>query len=107
MNAFAYTVAASFDDASVAEEWLRWLRDGHVGEVLAAGARRAAIVRLDGDPPSLEARYEFASRDDFAAYERDHAPRLRADALRRFPPQRGVSYRRSTGVIEASWESSA
>jgi hypothetical protein len=44
-------------------------------------------------------RYHFPSREAFAAYERDHAPRLRADGLRRFPPERGVSYRRSVGVV--------
>jgi len=104
MNALAYTVAASFDDPSVADEWLAWLRDGHIAEVLAAGARSAQIVRIDGEQSSLEVRYEFASREDFAAYERDHAPRLRADGLRVFPPQRGITYRRSTGVIEGRWD---
>lgn len=94
----AYTVRAEFDDAAVREEWIRWLRDGHLAEVRAAGALDAEVVMLDGDPTACEARYHFSSREAFAAYERDHAPRLRAAGLAVFPPERGVRYARSIGV---------
>jgi hypothetical protein len=100
MNAeVAYTVAAAFDDPAVAAEWLRWLTDGHVAAVLAGGATAAEVVELDGPKRSFEVRYRFPSQQAFAAYERDHASRLRAEGLQRFPPERGVSYRRTLGVI--------
>lgn len=103
----AYTVTAYFTNASVAQEWVDWLRNGHLAEVLAGGAIRAEVVRMDaalgtsGTPEvRCEARYHFADHDSFATYERDIAPGLRADGLKRFPPERGIRYERTVGTIE-------
>jgi hypothetical protein len=93
----AYTVTATFADAGVADEWIAWLRGEHLAEVCAAGALDAEVIRLDGTPLRCEVRYHFASRAAFAAYERDHAPRLRSAGLQRFPAERGVQYQRSVG----------
>jgi hypothetical protein len=95
----AYTVAVRFEDPVLADEWLCWLRERHLGEVLASGAEAAEIVELDGPRRAFEVRYRFPSRMAFALYERDHAPRLRAEGLRLFPADRGISYGRSLGVI--------
>jgi hypothetical protein len=99
MPPFAYTLRATFTQTDLIEPWLSWLRDEHIAEVLAAGAKAAEIVRLDGAAVVYEVRYRFASREAFAAYERDHAPRLRADGLRRFPVGQGLHYQRSTGEV--------
>ena len=98
---FAYTVSCTFTDAGVAEQWERWLREEHLADVCACGASAARLVRLDGPEIRYEARYEFASRGDFDAYERDHAPRLRAEGLERFPLELGLRYERSTGDVVA------
>ncbi|MCH2134139.1 MAG: DUF4286 family protein [Phycisphaerales bacterium] len=100
---FRYTVSAEFPDESLASEWLHWLRDGHIDEVLAAGATSAEIVRLDEAVTAFEIRYVFPDRETFKRYEDDHAPRLRAEGVERFPEARGVQYDRSTGVIEATF----
>lgn len=102
MIAFRYTVIATFDQPAVAEEWIAWMTGGHLADVRAGGALAAEVVRLDGEPLSCEARYVFASRADFERYEREHAPRLRAEGLQRFPPERGVRYRRTTGECVAT-----
>lgn len=47
----------------------------------------------------LECRYQFESREAFARYERDHAPKLRADALKKFPPSSGLTMSRTSGAI--------
>lgn len=99
MTQFLYTVTATFVDGHVADEWVAWLRDGHLADVLRGGALDATVVRLDGDPLTLEVHYHFASRESFATYERDAAPALRAEGMAKFPPSRGVSYRRSFGEI--------
>jgi hypothetical protein len=95
----AYTVAVTFTDRGLADAWLRWLRGGHVAEVLAGGAAAAEVVALDGPDTAYEVRYRFPSRAAFDRYEREHAPRLRAEGLRLFPADRGVGYRRAVGVI--------
>lgn len=106
---------------------LRRIRDGHAADVVAAGAKSATLVELDGQPegtrcfevraaastcqiPSAgdvdcalgQARYEFESRDAFATYELDHAPRLREEGLSLFPLELGLKYERSTGDVLVS-----
>jgi hypothetical protein len=96
----AYTVAVTFSDSALAEAWLAWLRGGHLAAVLAGGAEQAEVVELDSTAGrAFEVRYRFASRQAFEAYERDHAPALRAGGLRLFPPEKGIVYRRSTGNV--------
>lgn len=101
---FSYTVACTFDEAAVAEEWIAWLRDEHLRDVCDAGALDAEVTRCDsaiGAGTRCEVRYHFESRGDFDRYVRDHAPRLRAEGLKRFPPERGLSYERATGEVVA------
>jgi hypothetical protein len=103
MPEVAYTVAVTFPDDLLLEAWLNWLRSGHVADVLAGGATAAAIVALDAPARTCEVRHRFPSRDAFERYEREHAPRLRAEGLERFPVERGVQYRRSVGEVLADW----
>jgi Domain of unknown function (DUF4286) len=97
MPEVSYTVAATFTDSAMAELWLRWLNEGHVAEVLAGGATFAEVVQMDGAALSFEVRYRFPSREVFTNYEQQHAPRLRAEGLRLFPPEKGIAYRRTLG----------
>jgi hypothetical protein len=94
-----YTVSSEFDDAALADEYCEWLVGRHLADVCAAGAIQAELVRFDGTPPRVEARYQFASRAAFEDYERDHAPRLRAEGLALFPAERGVRMQRSVGEL--------
>jgi isopentenyldiphosphate isomerase len=101
---FLYTVAATFTERAVADEWLAWLNDTHIKECLAVSrALSADIVAVAGPTLAYEVRYRFPSRHAFAAYDRDHAPRLRAEGLRLFPSERGVTYRRSSGITLATF----
>lgn len=99
----AYTVVCNFTNSAVAEDWIAWLRDEHLAEVIVAGALDAEVIRIEGDSQSslirCEARYHFADRESFATYEREHAPRLRAEGLKRFPPALGLSYERCLGLV--------
>ncbi|MEW6434071.1 MAG: DUF4286 family protein [Myxococcota bacterium] len=103
--AFAYTVVGDFDDATVAGEWVDWLRNGHLQAVLDGGAQAAELVRLEptaAAPLRFEVRYRFADLSAFQRYEQHHAPALRADGLARFPPSRGVRLSRVLGEVLAS-----
>jgi hypothetical protein len=95
----AYTVRVSFTDRCLADAWLRWLRGGHVAEVLASGATSAEVIALDGPDVVGDVRDRFPSREAFERYEREHAPRLRAEGLRLFPVEKGVGYCRSVGAV--------
>jgi hypothetical protein len=95
----AYTVLIELDDTALAADWERWLRETHVADVVAAGALDGEVLRLDGSPIRLECRYHFSSRDAFARYQREHAPRLRAEGLARVPKEGAVRFSRSVGDV--------
>lgn len=101
MSAIAYTVTASFPDERRRAEYLAWLEDGHVDAVIAAGARSAVIVAVDdpADPPRVQTRYIFSTRESFDRYLRQHAPGLREEGLRRFGPETGVRFAREVGRV--------
>jgi len=100
MNASCtYAVQAEFDDPAVADEWVAWLRDEHLDDVLAAGALDAEVVRWEGESIHVSVRYLFADRRAFTRYEEEQAPRLRDEGLRRFPPERGIRYARAVGAV--------
>jgi len=106
---FSYAVTATFDEARVADEWIAWLRDGHIADVQLGGALNAEVVRRDPDPLGatgassgavvLEVRYRFASRESFDCYVREFAPKLRAEGAAKFPIERGVRQQRAMGVV--------
>jgi hypothetical protein len=100
---FHYVVRCTFsaEAADLAVEWLDWLTDGHLADVLAAGALSADVIRVSGPELRYEVHYRFADSKSFAQYERDHAHRLRAEGLARFPPERGLHYERWTGDLIA------
>jgi hypothetical protein len=100
-QSIAYTVSATFTDCQLADEWIAWLTGGHIEEVLKGGATDAEILRMDGDDCRYEIRYHFPSREVFRAYEKNHAPRLRAEGLEKFPASRGITYARSTAAVKA------
>jgi hypothetical protein len=99
MQEIAYTVTATLPDAKLAKEWLDWLRSGHIADVLAGGATSAEIIAVDQPSLTFEVRYRFPNRRAFDRYEQEISPRLRAEGLKRFPPEKGISYRRSVGGV--------
>ena len=102
MPEIAYTVTATLPDEQTEQAYLRWLREGHVRAVINAGASSGLIVSLDDPAGSrrVQARYLFPSRDALDDYVRERAAALRADGLRLFPPESGISFERETGVVQ-------
>lgn len=101
MSAIAYTVIATLPDPQTAAEYVAWLEDGHVDAVIEGGAHSAMIVRIEqpSDPIQVETRYIFATRAAFERYLAQHAPRLREDGLKKFPPERGITFQRRVGEV--------
>lgn len=103
MERLAYSVIACFPDEATRDEYVEWLRKGHIEQVIKGGASSASIVILDraaaADPIEIEVRYLFASRAVFDDYVQRHAPALRSEGLRKFPLERGVTFRRTIGRL--------
>jgi hypothetical protein len=96
---FSYTVRCEFSDPEVARQWIEWLRQSHIRDVLNAGAQSAEVFSIIGEHETYEIRYRFASQQDFAAYELHHAPRLRKEGLEKFPLELGLRYTRATAEL--------
>ncbi len=98
---FLYVVCCRIDRSDKAREWLAWLRNGHIADVIKGGALSAEIFKLDDEGSGLETyeiHYRFASRAAFDDYKVLHAARLQAEGLALFPPAEGFVYSRRTAV---------
>lgn len=103
MPAILYTVRATCRDVPQRGRFLSWLSPNHVAEVLRGGATAVRIVlpdRADDTAPAVtETQYVFPSRKAFDTYIRDHAPALRADAMKHFPAESGIVFERQVSEI--------
>lgn len=113
MPQILYTVRATCPNTQIRSRFLSWLSPNHIMEVMKGGATGARIILPDrindpvrGEPVEsaerpavVETQYVFPSRKAFDTYVRDHAPALRADGLKHFPPESGVTYERQVAEI--------
>ncbi|MBC8105641.1 MAG: DUF4286 family protein [Anaerolineae bacterium] len=100
MPQMIYTVTGTFDSAALADEWAAWLRDEQIAQMVACGAMRGEIARIDNPKFVVQVQYRFESRSALSLYQLNHGPRLRAAMLGRFSPGRGASFARATGTVE-------
>lgn len=105
MPAILYTVRTTCPTVQVRGRYLAWLSPNHIMEVMKGGATGARIVLPDraseSAPAVVEVQYTFPSRKAFDDYVRLHAPALRADGLKHFPPDSGITSERQVAEIAA------
>ena len=111
MPTILYTVRVTCPSIQIRGRFLAWLSPDHVLQVKAGGASAARIVLPDRASDSttaspelaeraiVETQYVFPSRKTFDTYIREHAPALRADSMKHFPPESGVSFERQVAEI--------
>ena len=69
-------------EASIADEWLKWLQKEHVPDVMQTGCFNShKVVRLlevdDSEGPTYAVQYNAASKADYNRYIQLHASALR------------------------------
>jgi hypothetical protein len=108
MPKILYTVRTTLPSVQGRGRFLSWLVPDHVLAVKAGGAQEVRVVlpdrANDTAPAVVETQYVFPTRLAFDIYLRDHAPALRADHLKLFPPAAGVSNERQVAEIAAELE---
>jgi hypothetical protein len=108
MPSILYTVRATCRDVPQRGRFLAWLAPNHLLQVKAGGATAVRVVLPDraGEtaPAVVETQYTFPSRKAFDRYLRDHAPALRADAMKHFAPESGVTFERQVAEIACELE---
>lgn len=101
MSQIAYTVSATFRDVETRDEFVRWLLEGHISDVVRGGATSGTVVVVSepDSPIRVDCRYLFPERDAYDRYLSEHAPALRSEGLAKFPPARGVALTRTVGEV--------
>ncbi|MCY1531658.1 hypothetical protein D9M68_668910 [compost metagenome] len=75
-------------EEDIADEWLTWMKDIHIPEVMAThkftSSRLLKVVDSPNEGITYCAQYMAASLADYEAYQTDFAPALQAKTLARF-----------------------
>ena len=93
-------------NAEVQEEWLRWMRETHIPDVMATGMFQSyslnRIISLeDADGASYAIQYHCPDMATFHKYQLQHAPQLQKDHTERYKDQ-FVAFRTLMEVIDRS-----
>ncbi|KRT16677.1 hypothetical protein ASU31_07630 [Pedobacter ginsenosidimutans] len=92
---FLYNVTLILDDAA-AEEWLQWMQDVHIPEVMATGMfisnRLLKVVDSPNEGVTYCAQYVAETLDHYNKYQEVFAPALQAELNERYK-NRFVAYR--------------
>ena len=108
MPKILYTVRATLPTLQLQSRYLAWLVPDHIAALKAGGAESVRVILPDrateNSPAVVEAHYIFASRKAFDTYVQVHAPALRADNVKHFPPETGIITERQIAEIAAELE---
>ncbi|WP_298142399.1 DUF4286 family protein [Flavobacterium sp.] len=91
-------------DKSIHDQWLRWMKETHIPEVLATGKFISArLVKVLVEEPegatTYAVLYTAQNRSDLESYYRHDAPRLRQDGLKLFGDKM-LAFRTELQVVE-------
>lgn len=82
-----YNVTINVDDA-IHDEWLVWMRDVHIPEVMATGYflehRFCRILVQEQEGTSYSVQYLCKNMEDLQEYQRDHSPQLQQKVQERY-----------------------
>ena len=97
-----YNVTINIDD-SVHEDWLLWMKDKHIPDMLATGKFSHAkmtkiLVEEEMGGTSYSVQYTTKDRATLDAYYKEDAERMRGDGLKRFA-DKFVAFRTELEVI--------
>lgn len=90
-------------ESGIAEEWLKWLSEEHIPEVIETGCfHQAKILRLleadDAEGPTFAVQYSAKSREDYNHYIEHFAAALREKSFQRWG-NRFIAFRTLMEVV--------
>lgn len=82
-----YNVTVSIDER-VADEWLNWMRNTHIPDVMSTGHfKESRLCRVHGEEEggvTYAISYLSYSEDDLNTYQEKHAQKLQAEHMEKF-----------------------
>jgi len=99
---YIYNITTNIEE-SVHDEWLVWMREVHIPDVLATGkflnAKMSKImVEEDMGGISYSVQFTTLSKEELLRYYSEDAPRLREEAHKMFP-NKFVSFRTEMEIV--------
>lgn len=84
---FIYNVTVNVD-ASVHDDWLKWMREIHIPDVMKTGcftdSRMLKVLHVEDEGVTYSIQYMFEKMTDMEEYRDKHATRLQKDAHDKF-----------------------
>jgi hypothetical protein len=82
-------------DADVHNEWLKWMLEKHIPDVLATGLflesrMSKMLIEEEGDGITYSIQYTLDSMEKMKEYEANHATRLRDEVTRKYEGKFGA-----------------
>lgn len=97
-----YNVTISLD-VNVAKEWLSWMKETHIPDVMATGFfRDSKLCRVHGEEEggvTYAVMYTAISEDALNTYQAEHAPQLQAEHTQKFQGK-FASFRTLLSVVQ-------
>jgi hypothetical protein len=82
-----YNVTVSIDP-SIENDWLEWMKEVHISEVMATGHfRDSKLCRVNGEEQgglTYAITYTAFSQKDYDDYEKNHSPKLQFEHSSRY-----------------------
>jgi len=82
-----YNVTLIIDD-SAAEEWLQWMQETHIPEVMATGMfvsnRLLKVIDSPNEGVTYCSQYVAQSMEDYETYQQQYAPAIQEELNNRF-----------------------
>lgn len=82
-----YNVTINIDD-SVHEEWLEWMMEEHIPQVMETGkffkAKIVKVLLVEETGSTYSVQYFAEDKEKLNEYYKEHAPALREEGLKRF-----------------------
>jgi hypothetical protein len=85
---FIYNISLKLE-WEIVEEWLRWMREEHIHEVLGTGCfYDYKLFKLmgqdDSEGPTFVVQYFCDKKIDYLRYKKEHAPQLQQKGIEKF-----------------------
>jgi len=82
-----YNVTISIDD-SVHDDWLEWMKNKHIPDVLATGLfienKIFKIITEEGSENTYSIQYFLRSMEDYDKYKNEFAPKLQSEHSKKY-----------------------
>lgn len=98
-----YNVTINIDD-SAHDEWLDWMKNEHIPQVLATGKFEKAtfskvLIEEDLGGTTYSIQYRSSSREALDAYYKENAEKLRAEGLKKFGDKQ-LAFRTEMEIVD-------